>query len=126
MASYHFVQRVHERRRSRGSQHPAERAGQPDLGEERDAPTAVAGTQGPVAEDEPPALAACLLGHGREQIAGFVVSEREHRQLLVPVERDDDPRRPPAELSATRVEQNRARKARPGRVTRIRALRHLE
>lgn len=119
MPSYEFVERVHERRRLDRAQYKAERAGQPDLGEECDAPTGVAGKQGPVAEDEPPALTARLLGYGREQTARFLVSEREQRQRFVPVDRGDDPRRPPAELSATRIEQNWAREARPWRDTRI-------
>lgn len=123
MPSFEFVERVHERRRPDRAQYTAERAGQPDLREERHAPTRVAGKQGPVAEDEPPALTARLLGYGREQTARFLVSEREQRQRFVPVDRGDDPRRPPAELSATRIEQDWAREARR-RDTRIWAIRH--
>jgi len=77
MASYEPVQRVHQRRRSDGSQHAAERAGQPDLDEERHAPSAVAGDQRAVAENEPPTLTALVLGHGREQRAGLLIGERE-------------------------------------------------
>jgi hypothetical protein len=65
MAGYELVEGVHERRRSNGEQHAAQRTGQPDLGEERHAPSAVAWKQCAVAEDEPPTLAALVLGHGR-------------------------------------------------------------
>jgi hypothetical protein len=110
MASYEPVQRVREWRRSDGSQHPAERAGQPDLDEERHAPSAVAGNQCAVTEDEPPALAALVFGHGRKQKARVVIGEREQGQLIASVEPGDEPRRPAAKPSATGIEQNRARK----------------
>lgn len=100
MARHDPVQGVHQPRRSHGSQHSAERAGQPDLGKERHAPSAVARNECAVAEDEPPTLATLVLGHGREQLAGFLFRQRKQRQLFVPVERGDDPRRPTAELSA--------------------------
>ena len=77
MAGCELVERVHERRRSNGEQHAAERTGQADLGEERHAPSAVAGNQCAVAKDEPPTLAALFLRHGREQTAGLLVGERE-------------------------------------------------
>jgi hypothetical protein len=124
MARHKPVQRVHQHRRSHGSQDPAERAGQPDLGQESNAPAAVAGKQAPVEKDEPPAFATRLLGHGREQALRFLVGQREQRQLFAPVDRGDDPRRPPAELSASRIEQNRASKARRCRDTGIRDLHH--
>jgi hypothetical protein len=124
MARQKPVQRVHQHRCSHGSQGSAERAGQPDLGQKSNAPAAVAGKQGAVGKDEPPALPVCLLGHGREQAAGFLVGQREQRQLFAPVDRGDDPRRPATELSAPRIEQNRARKARRCRDTGIRDLRH--
>jgi hypothetical protein len=100
MPRHDLVQRVQQRRRSHGSQDSAERAGQPDRDEERHGPAGIPGKQAPVGKDEPPALAARLLGHGREQMAGFLVGQREQRQLFVPVDRGDDPRRPPTEPSA--------------------------
>lgn len=109
MARHDPVQRVHQPRRSHDPQGSAERAGQPDLGQEGNAPTDVPGKQAPVGKEEPPALAARILGHGREHAAGFLVGQREQRQLFVPVDHGDDPRRPPAELSAPRIEQHRAR-----------------
>jgi hypothetical protein len=124
MTRHKPVQRVHQHRRSYGSQDPAEGAGQPDLGQESQAPAAVAGKQAPVEKDEPPAFATRLLGHGREQALRFLVGQREQRQLFTPVDRGDDPRRPPAELSASRIEQNWASKARRCRDTGIRDLRH--
>jgi hypothetical protein len=111
MAGYELVQRVHERRRSDGFQYQAERPGQPDLGEERHAPSAVAGNRCAVAEDEPPTLAALFLGHGREETTGLLIGEREQSQLFASVEPGDDPRRPAAKPSATGIEQNRTRKA---------------
>jgi hypothetical protein len=108
MARNNPVQRVHERRRSHRPQGSAERAGHPDFGKEGNAPAAVAGKQG-VGKREPPALPACLLRHGREQTAGFLVGQPEQCQLFVPVERGDDPRRPPTEPSASLVQQDWAR-----------------
>jgi hypothetical protein len=77
MARDELVGRVDEPRQSEGTKNAAERAGQPDLGEERHAPSAVAGNQCAVAKDEPPTLAALVLGHGREQRAGLLIGERE-------------------------------------------------
>lgn len=108
MAGEELVQRVDEHGRPRCAQHAAERAGEPHLGEERGAAPVVARHRRPVAEDEPPALAAGLLGDGGEQAARLVVLERKQRQLLAAVERGDDPRRPAAEPSAAGVEQHRA------------------
>jgi hypothetical protein len=111
MPRHDLVQLVQQRRRSQSSQDSAERAGQPDRDEERLAPAVVSGKQAPVGKDEPPALATRLLGHGRKQMAGFLVGQREQRQLFVPVDRGDDPRRPPAELSGAGIEENGTRKA---------------
>ena len=71
------VQRVDERSRPERSQQPSERPGQPELGEDRDASSAVARNRRAVPEDEPPALAPLLLGHGGEQTVGLLVGERE-------------------------------------------------
>jgi hypothetical protein len=89
-----------------------ERAGQTQLEEERHASAAVTRSQRPVAPNEPPALGACLSGNGSEQTVGLGIREGEQREVLIPVEPRDDPRRPAAELSAAGVEENRAWKLR--------------
>lgn len=102
---------VNERRQPESPKQAAERASQPDLGDEGHACPAVARNQCAVAEDEPPALVALVLRHGREQTAGLLIGKREQGHLIASVEPGDDPRRPAAEPSATGIEQNRARKA---------------
>jgi hypothetical protein len=49
----------------------------PDLGKERDASSAVAGHGSSIAEDEPPACVALILGDCTEQVVGLGVGERE-------------------------------------------------
>jgi len=75
--------------------------GQPDLGEERNASSGVAGNRRSVPEDEPPAVVPRSFGHGCEQAACLVVAKRQESQLFVPVEPRDGTRRPPAELSGS-------------------------
>ena len=112
MAGYRLVELVDERGGVDRSERAPQWPGHPDLGEERDAAAVVAGDQRPVREDEPPALVPRLLGYACEQPAGFVVRERQERQFFASVEPGDDTRRPPAELSGARLEQDRARLAR--------------
>ena len=87
----------------------AERSGQPNLGKERDAPSAVAWDGCAIAEDEPPAFVTLLLRDFGQQTVGLLIGERKQRQFVVPVDGGDDPRRPTAEPSATGIEENRAR-----------------
>jgi len=75
--------------------------GQPNLGEERDASSGVAGNRRSVPEDEPPAVVPRSFGHACEQAGGLVVAKRQESELFVPVEPCDDTRRPPAELSGS-------------------------
>ncbi len=72
-----------------------------------------AGVPPPVRPDQVPAGVALLLGNRLQEPAGLLVVERQEGQLPAPVERGDDPRRPPAEASAAVVEQNRAFGHRP-------------
>ena len=87
----------------------AELSGQPDLGKERGAPSAVAGDGCAIAEDEPPAFVALLLGNFGEQTVCLPISERQQGQFVVSVDGGDDPRRPTAQPSATGIEENRPR-----------------
>jgi hypothetical protein len=101
VTGYDLVERVDERRGVQRSEDASQRAGQPDLGEERNASAGVAGDRRSVAQDEPPAFAPRFLGHSFEQVPGLVIGEGQQPQLLVSVEPRDDMRRPPAELSGT-------------------------
>ena len=112
VTGYDLVERVDGRRGVGRSEHATQRPCEPDLGDERDAASGVAGNRRPVPEDEPPAFVPRFFAHGRKQSAGLIIGERQQRQLLASVEPGDDTRRPPAELSGTRIEQNRTRKRR--------------
>ncbi len=101
------VERVDGRRKAEAVERHAQVVGDVQLAQERDAAAAVAAEQRPVAEDEPPALAALLRPDSEEQRRGLGVRERQQRELVAPVERGGDPRRPAAEPSAAVVEQNR-------------------
>ena len=102
----------------------AERSGQPDLGKKRDAPSAVAWDGCAIAEDEPPAFVALLLGDFGQQTVGLPIGERKQGQFVVSVDGGDDPRRPTAEPSATGIEENRAREWELRGDTRARVLCH--
>jgi hypothetical protein len=108
MASDQLVQRVDECRGAETLEQTAERAGQPHLGEEPCAPSAVTRYRGAVTQHQPPTAPSLGLGDGCEQTVGLRIGERKHRQFLAPVERGDEPRRPAAEPSAARVQQDRA------------------
>ena len=60
----------------------------------------------PVALHEPPTRVALVLGEGVEQTDRRRIVERQEREALPPVDSDDDTRRPPAEASASVVEQH--------------------
>jgi hypothetical protein len=124
MTSHELVERIHEPTRPNGAQDPRERAGQTDLGEERHAPSCIPWNRSAVAENDPPTVVPGLFGYRREQAVGFCLLEREERQLFVPVEPGDDPRRPAAELSAPGIEQNRARKGDGRRHVRVGSVCH--
>lgn len=81
-------------------QQAPERPGEPNLREQRHASSRVAGDRSAVAEHKPPTFAPRFFGHGGKKALGFRIAERKERQLLAPVERGDDTRRPPAEASA--------------------------
>jgi len=106
MSGKNVVERVDYWRQSEPAEGVGEGPGQLDLGEEQEASAFVTGYGGAVAEDEPPTLGPSFVGDGCEQIGGLLVGEWEQCQLLVAVECGDDPRRPAAELSAARIEQN--------------------
>jgi hypothetical protein len=91
----------------RGTQQPAERQRHAQLEQQGERAAVVTGDERAVAENEPPAFAPRVLGHAREQRARFLVAEGQQRELASAVEPGDDTRRPPAELSPTRVEQDR-------------------
>jgi hypothetical protein len=104
VTGHDLVERVDERRGVQRSEDASQWAGQPDLREERDAAAGVAGDRRSVARDEPPAFASRFLGYAREQTPGLVIGEGQQSQLFVSVEPGDYTRRPPAELSGTRIE----------------------
>jgi hypothetical protein len=112
VTGYDLVERIDGRRRMQRSQCASQRAGQPDVGEESDTAAGVAGDRRSVGQNEPPAFASRFLGHACEQVPGLIIGEGQQPQLLVPVEPGDDTRRPPAELSGTRIQHNRTRKER--------------
>jgi hypothetical protein len=124
VTGYDLVERVDKRRGVQRSEDALQRAGQSDLGEHRNAAAGIARNRRSVAQDEPPALASRFLGYACEQVPGLVIGEGQQPQLLVSVERGDDTRRPPAELSGTRVEQNRPRKRRDRHVVGTRVSSH--
>jgi hypothetical protein len=101
-----LVYPVDERREPAGAKKPAERAGEPDLAEQNNAPATVPRDRRAVTENDPPALPSPLFGYAGEQPAGFLVREREQG---APRRDDpgDDPRRPSAELSLSGTEQGR-------------------
>jgi len=116
VARYDLVKPVDERRGVDGSDDARQTTGEPDLGEERHAAAVIAGNQRPVLQDEPPTLVPSLFGYACEQLAGFIVRERQQRQLFASVDPGDDTRRPSAEPSGPGIEQNRAQETRDRRV----------
>jgi hypothetical protein len=64
----------------------------------------------PVGEHEAPAGEPLPLGKRRDQVRGSLVAEAEIRQLVVAIERGDDPRRPAAEASVVGVEEDRTKR----------------
>jgi hypothetical protein len=68
------------------SQKLSKRTSQPDLLEQRDSSSGVAGDRSAVAKDEPPALVASFLRHGRQQAPGLLVIQRQECQVFVSVE----------------------------------------
>jgi hypothetical protein len=107
MAGNEFVQRIEERRRPQRPEEARERTREPELGEQRHTPAAVAGNRRAVPAHQPPTLAAGFLGNGREQLLRVGIRQREEGQLLVSVKPGDNPRRPATELSAAGIEENR-------------------
>ena len=101
------VEPVDERRCVQRPQERAERPGETQLGEQKHAAAAVAWDGRLVWEDEPPARAAQVLGHRREQLGCLVLLEQNERQPFVPIEPGNDPRCPTAEPSAAVVEHYR-------------------
>jgi hypothetical protein len=100
MASRKPVECVNHLGRAERSKQAAQRAGQSDLGQERDAPSVIARHGRAIAEDEPPALATCFLRHRCEKTVCLLIGEREQSQLFATVESGDDTRRPAAKPSA--------------------------
>jgi hypothetical protein len=99
---------VEERRRADRPEPAAEPPREPDLREQLHGPAGSQPHRCPVAVDEPGALVPHGLRHRREQPGDLGVGERQQRELILPVEPGDDPRRPTAEASAVVVEQDGA------------------
>jgi hypothetical protein len=112
MAGREPVQRVDEPGGAKGAQHASEGAGEPDLGEERNASARIAGDRRAVAKDKPPTFVACFLRDRCEQTGCLLIGEREQGQLFASIERGDDPRRPAAKPSGAGIEQNWTQEAR--------------
>lgn len=126
MPRHEPVEPVEEPRQPERAEDTPERSGKPDLGQEHQAPAVIARDRGTIAEHEPPALAALVLGYPSEQSGGFLVGERQQRQLVPSVERGDDPRRPSAELSAAGIKEDRARQVTRARYARAHVVRFTD
>jgi hypothetical protein len=124
VAGNDHVEPVDEHRASDRTQCVSHESREPDLGEERHAGSRVSGNGRPVAKDEPPAVVALVFRDGGQESHCFVVGEWEQTQLFGPVDLGDDTRRPPAELSGTGVEKNRARKPSCRRIRREHGVGH--
>ena len=94
MARDNTIERVHERREAETLQHPAERCQHADLTHDGHAGAGVPAQRRPVAQHEPPAFSALVLGYGGEQGAGPLVIQWKDGERVMPVERGGDPRRP--------------------------------
>lgn len=81
---------------------------EPDLRQEYSAATALARNGHPITADDPPRFGASVLPYHGQQTAGFLVCKGKQGKLLAPVERGDDPRRPAAESTSTRIKQYRS------------------
>ena len=81
-----------------------------ERGKERHAAAMIARDGCPVAKYQPPTVSAFGLGHRSEQPHCLLVCEREQREFFASVYRGDDPRRPTAEPSTARIQENRALK----------------
>lgn len=88
-------------------QHTSCRSGKTQCPEELDA-TCPVPRERTVIEREMPTREALVLGERLEEWRRLLVVHREQRELLSPVEHDDDPRRPAAEASARVVKEHRA------------------
>jgi hypothetical protein len=108
VAGHELVEGIDELPGAKRAQRAAQRPRQPQLREHRHTAATVARDRRAVAADEPEALAAPLLGDGSEQELRLLVCERKQRKLFLPIEPDDDPRRPATELSAAVVEHDGA------------------
>lgn len=108
LARKNVVRPVDERRQAQDAEHDRERRREREHCEHRDSAALVAGDRRPVTKHEPPAFAALVFGNRAEELLRFGVAERKQCQPLRAVERGDDTRRPAAELSGSRVEQDRA------------------
>jgi hypothetical protein len=93
--------------RVRGTQKPTDRQRHAQLEEQGESPAVITCHERAVAEHEPPALGARVFRHAAEQRTRLLVVEGQQRELPAAVDPGDDTRRPPAELSPTRVEQDR-------------------
>lgn len=90
-----------------GGEQPACGSGEPHRAQELDSSRPVP-DKGAIAAREMPAREALVLGERLEELRRLLVVHREQRELLSPVEEDDDPRRPAAEPSTGVVEEDRA------------------
>jgi hypothetical protein len=87
-------------------EHARDRSAEPCRASELDEPRPVP-DEPAVSKREAPALVARGLREWSEERARFLVVDREDGKLVVPIESDDDTRRPAAEASTRVVEQDR-------------------
>jgi hypothetical protein len=102
------VQGIDQRSQSARGQHTAGPSREPQLRQQHDAPTPLAGDRDLVATDNPPAFGPSGRRHRGKQVACLLGRKRQEGELLVPVHTGDDPRRPAAEPSRARIEQHGA------------------
>jgi hypothetical protein len=103
-----FVKSIDEWLRADDSKEPSQSPSESDLLKKCHATSFIARYRCSGPQNEPPAVAPCLLAHIREQLSGIVIAQRKQGQLGPPIESCDDTRREPAEPSGPRVEENRA------------------
>jgi len=101
------VDPVDDGRKPADAKKTAEGSCDPDLAEHKNTSARVPPHRRAITQHDPPAFPAPFLGHAREQPAGLLLRERKKGQLSTLIDPGDDPRRPSAELSLSRIEQDR-------------------
>lgn len=86
----------------------ADGSGRAEVDEEGNAAAAITGDGRAVAAHEPPAPTSIVRRNRCEQAVGFLVLDRNEREIALAIESDGDPRRPAAELSPAVIQHDGA------------------